>query len=102
MQLAPLLQDPDVRRDLLGDLGLEPTSLAGRWLVLALTALLDAVGAAYNASLLTVLYLEARIRREGFDLWVQLERMQARALPSVPARESSGRSGPATSWEGLA
>ena len=98
---AASLQDPLARREVLDALGITPGGTA-EWIPTLLFTLLGAVGSAYMAVLGTLLYVEARVRREGFDLYVQLVRVRARHALEVPAARPPTPGGAATAWEGLA
>ena len=52
-------------------------------LVVLLSALVTGVATAFAAVTLTLFYIDCRVRREGFDLWMRLERLRERARPAA-------------------
>ncbi|HVS08327.1 MAG TPA: hypothetical protein VMS76_00540 [Planctomycetota bacterium] len=75
----------DVDRWTLEHSGLAP--LVYEILVVLLRALVTGVATAFAAVTLTLFYIDCRVRREGFDLWMRLERLRERARPApVEAR----------------
>jgi hypothetical protein len=75
----------DVEQWTLEHAGLAP--VAYETLVVLLSALVTGVATAFAAVTLTLFYIDCRVRREGFDLWMRLERLRERARPApVEAR----------------
>jgi hypothetical protein len=72
---AEALQRPGVREFLSGHLAL--SSIAYEGLDLLLSAVLLGVPTAFSGVLLTTLYIDARVRCEGFDLRMRLERLRS-------------------------
>jgi hypothetical protein len=72
--LSQLADDPGIRAQVLERLGLS------RWqfelFYLPISTLLSAVSISFTAVVATTFYLDARMRREGFDLALRLERLR--------------------------
>jgi hypothetical protein len=73
------LADPNVRAWIEPRLGLGP--LAFDVLDVALSSFLMGIATALSAVVLTVFYIDCRVRKEGFDLVMRLERLRDRARP---------------------
>ncbi len=103
---ASIPQDPEMRRQFLSQLGLPHSGLESFWIPMLVFTLFGAVGMAYQAVLITLFYVETRIRREGFDLLVSLERLKHRdaraAQPELSAVPSRAVDSGTPTWEGLA
>ncbi len=100
---AAVMQDPLLRREFLGMLGISTAGVVSEWSLTLLFTLLGAVSSAYVAVLGTLLYVETRVRREGFDLYVHLARARARVESQLEtAVRPSPSGGAAAAWEGLA
>ena len=104
--ISTALEDPVKRREILDQLGIAHSGVQSIWVPALVFTLLGAVGMAYQAVLVTLFYVEARIRREGFDLHVSLERLALRAEEERKAELAPGISAGGDtrtpSWEGLA
>jgi hypothetical protein len=101
---SSFFENPEVRRDLLSQLGVSLSGIQADLIPTLVLSLLGAVGMAYQAVLVTLFYVEARIRREGFDLHVSLERLALRAAEDRESEHAAGRARDrgTPSWEGLA
>lgn len=78
--LAQFADDPALRAPVLETLGL--TRRAFDPLYLVLSTLLNAIGVSFTAVVATTFYVDARMRREAFDLELRLERL-AGAAPAA-------------------
>jgi len=78
------LADPNVRGWIEPRLGLSP--LAFDALDVALSSFLMETATAMSAIVLTVFYIDCRVRKEGFDLVMRLERLRERAQPAAEVR----------------
>jgi hypothetical protein len=78
------LADPNVRGWIEPRLGLSP--LAFDVLDVALSSFLTGIATALSAIVLTVFYIDCRVRKEGFDLVMRLERLRERARPTAEVR----------------
>ena len=65
-------------------------TLAFDVLDVALSSVLMGLGTAFGAVVLTVFYIDCRVRSEGFDLVMRFERLRRRAAP----RSAGGRAAP--------
>jgi hypothetical protein len=84
--VAAVLADPAARAWLEPRTGLG--TLAFDVLDVALSSVLMGLGTAFGAVVLTVFYIDCRVRSEGFDLVMRFERLRRRAAP----RSASGGS----------
>ncbi len=71
--LAQFADDPDLRAPVLASLGLSRAVFDPLYLMLS--TLLNAVGISFTAVVATAYYVDARMRREAFDLELRLERL---------------------------
>jgi len=75
--LPATLEDDATRSSLEAWLGIDGPAAAGLWLVA--TALFAGVGTALSSVVMTVFYLDCRVRVEGLDLALRFERIERRA-----------------------
>lgn len=75
--IAASLADPNVRAWIEPRVGLGP--IAFDVLEVAVSAFLMGIATALSAVVLTVFYIDCRVRKEGFDLVMRLERLRGRA-----------------------
>ncbi len=78
------LADANVRGWIEPRLGLSP--LAFDVLDVLLSSFLTGIATALSAIVLTVFYIDCRVRKEGFDLVMRLERLRERARPALEVR----------------
>jgi hypothetical protein len=67
--------DPGVRDELIQNLGIP--ALVFRWGFVIISSVFAGIATAFEAGFMTVYYLDLRMRREGFDLRMRLERLRS-------------------------